>query len=123
MAFCKTGARIVSQFELHSETTSVFHALCYCGACGLPLLLFLVCVVAYLFPVVQAFVVVLEHGLALPLALVVLGGSVYDVAGEHLLPEGKAAGGTWWVGGLGSELGVLVFCAVCAIFVGTPYLR
>jgi hypothetical protein len=46
---------------------------------------------AHLFPVVQALVVVLEHGAALLLAGVVLSGSVDDVAGEHVLPEGKAS--------------------------------
>ena len=40
---------------------------------------------------VQALVVVLEHGAALLLAGVVLSGSVDDVAGEHVLPEGKAS--------------------------------
>jgi hypothetical protein len=46
---------------------------------------------AHLLPVVQALVVVLEHGAALLLAGVVFGGGVDDVAGEHVLPEGKAS--------------------------------
>lgn len=48
----------------------------------------------YLFSVVQTLVVVLEHGVALLLAGSVLAVGVDDVAGEHLLPEGKAAAGT-----------------------------
>jgi hypothetical protein len=46
---------------------------------------------AHLFPVVQALVVVLEHGAALLLAGVVFSRRVDDVAGEHVLPEGKAS--------------------------------
>lgn len=45
--------------------------------------------------VVQALVVVLEHGLAFYLSGVGLGGRVCDVAGEDFLPEGEAAGGAW----------------------------
>ena len=43
---------------------------------------------------VQALVVVLEDGAALLLARVVFSGCVDDVAGEDLLPEGKASAGT-----------------------------
>jgi len=46
---------------------------------------------AHLFPVVQTLVVVLEHGAALLLAGVVFSRGVDDVAGEHVLPEGKAS--------------------------------
>jgi hypothetical protein len=46
---------------------------------------------AHLFPVVQALVVVLEHGAALLLAGVVFSRRVDDVAGEHVLPEGEAS--------------------------------
>ena len=46
---------------------------------------------AHLLPVVQALVVVLEHGAALLLAGVVFSRGVDDVAGEHILPEGKAS--------------------------------
>jgi hypothetical protein len=46
---------------------------------------------AHLLPVVQALVVVLEHGAALLLAGVVFGGGVDDVAGEYVLPEGEAS--------------------------------
>lgn len=45
--------------------------------------------------VMQTLVVVLKHGRALLLAGVVLGGGVDDVAGEDLLPEGKASAGAW----------------------------
>ena len=38
----------------------------------------------------QAFVVVLHHRLAFSLARVVVGRGVDDVAGQQLLPEGKA---------------------------------
>ena len=48
----------------------------------------------YLFPVVQALVVVLQDWLALHFTRVVFRVCVYDVAGENLLPEGKAARGT-----------------------------
>jgi hypothetical protein len=41
--------------------------------------------------VVQALVVVLEHGAALLLAGVVFSGSVDNVASEHVLPEWKAS--------------------------------
>ena len=50
----------------------------------------------YLFPVVQALVVVLEHRLALCAPGPVGVGGVDDVAGEDFLPEGEAAGGAWW---------------------------
>ena len=55
------------------------------------------CWSSYLFPVVQALVVIFQHGLALGLALVVLGVGIYNIAGEDFLPEGKAARGTWRV--------------------------
>lgn len=45
----------------------------------------------HLFLVVQALVVIFEHGLALHFALVVFGRGVGDVAGEDFLPEGEAA--------------------------------
>jgi hypothetical protein len=51
--------------------------------------------ITHLLLVVQALVVVLEHGLALYLAGVALRGGVCDVAGEDFLPEGEAAGGAW----------------------------
>ena len=44
---------------------------------------------------VQAFVVVLQHRLALDFPGAVVGVGVYYVAGEDLLPEGEAAGGAW----------------------------
>jgi hypothetical protein len=46
---------------------------------------------AHLLPVVQALVVVLEHGAALLLAGVVFSGGIDNIAGEHVLPEGKAS--------------------------------
>ena len=42
----------------------------------------------------QTLVVVLQHGRTLHFAGVVFGVRVGDVAGEHFLPEGEAAGGT-----------------------------
>ena len=51
----------------------------------------------HLLLVVQALVVVLEHGLAFYLAGVRLGRRVGHVAGEDFLPEGEAAGGAWGV--------------------------
>ncbi len=42
---------------------------------------------------VQTLVVVLEHGRTLLLARVILGRRVDDIAGEDLLPEGKASAG------------------------------
>lgn len=49
---------------------------------------------AYLFPVVEALVVVLEDGVALLLAGLVVGAGVDDVTCEHFLPEGEATAGT-----------------------------
>jgi hypothetical protein len=46
---------------------------------------------AHLFPVVQALVVVLEHGAALLLARIVFSRGVDDIAGENVLPKGKAS--------------------------------
>ena len=51
----------------------------------------------YLFLVVQALVVVLEHGQAFRFAGVVFRRCVSYVAGEDFLPEGEAAGGACWV--------------------------
>ncbi len=47
---------------------------------------------AHLFPVVQAFVVVLHGGDALLLARLVFVGTVDHIAGEQLLPEWEAPG-------------------------------
>jgi hypothetical protein len=47
----------------------------------------------YLFPVVEALVVIFQSRGALLLAGLALAG-VHDVAPENLLPEGVAAGGT-----------------------------
>lgn len=51
--------------------------------------------VPYLFPVVKALVVVLEDGVALLLAGLVIGAGIDDVACEHLLPEREATARTW----------------------------
>jgi hypothetical protein len=52
------------------------------------------CQLPYLFPVVQALVVVVQYHFAFVLSRVVIGVGVDDVAGEHFLPEGKAPRGT-----------------------------
>ncbi len=44
---------------------------------------------------VQAFVVVLQCCGALFLSRIIIRRCVDDVAGENLLPEGEASGGTW----------------------------
>lgn len=65
---------------------------------------------SYLFAMVETLVVVLEQRGALLLAGCVVGVGVDDVAGQHLLPEGKATTGTCQrdgllvIGALGLEL-------------------
>lgn len=49
---------------------------------------------AYLLPVMQTLVVVLQRLHALALPAVILGVGVDDVAAQDLLPEGVAAAGT-----------------------------
>lgn len=44
---------------------------------------------------VQAFVIVLQCCGALFLSRIIIRRCVDDVAGENLLPEGEASGGTW----------------------------
>lgn len=61
----------------------------------------------YLFPVVQALVVVLQWGLTLGFAGVVFGVCVDDVAGEDFLPEGKAARRSCGGGGVSCQCLVL----------------
>ena len=48
----------------------------------------------YLFPVVQALVVILEHRVTFLLSGFIVGAGVDDVACEYFLPEGKAAART-----------------------------
>lgn len=53
---------------------------------------------SHLFLVVEALVVVLKGGIALPRPGRVVGVRIDDVAGENLLPEREAAAGTCGIG-------------------------
>ena len=71
------------------------------------------CGLTHLFPVVQALIVILHDGDALILAVGVVFGAVGHIAGQQLLPEGKAAGRAWDVSVMMKEMeGQAGGCAV-----------
>lgn len=65
-----------------------------------------------LFPVVQAFVVVLEHGSTPLFARIVVDLRAGDEARNELLPEGKASARAWEKGVVVQS--VVLFCALAA---------